>query len=300
MPLRGMITPLATPLKGGAALDRAGLEKLIERVIAGGVQGIFVLGTTGEGPSLPFDLRAEVIAQACSVASGRVAVLAAISDTVYSDSVRLARLAEEAGADAVVATPPYYFRYSQEELLAYIARLSGEIALPLWLYNIPSLTKVAFEPETVRRAAELPRVAGLKDSSFDMIYLKEVIGLVRGYADFSVMLGPEEQLLEGLRLGAHGGVCGGSNLNPRLLTSLERAFCAGDLALAEKLQVEVNEMGAALYRTGDPDSSYMRGMKCALGLLGIGDGLCAPPFTPLSPAEQSQIADGLSSIGLEE
>ena len=298
MLLRGMVTPLATPLHGGMALDHSGLEALIERVIAGGVQGIFVLGTTGEGPSLPFDVRAAVIRQSCSIAHGRVLVLAAVSDTVYSDTVRLSQLAAEAGADAVVAAPPYYFRYSQDELLAYVARLCGDIELPLWLYNIPSLTKVAFEPETVSRAAELPGIAGLKDSSFDMEYLRRVIELVKSRPDFSVMVGPEEKLLEGLGLGAHGGVCGGSNLHPALLTALLRAFRSGDLTLAVKLQNEVNAMGEALYTTGDPSSSYMRGMKCALGLLGIGDGRCAPPFGSFLQAQQNHIADGLRSLGL--
>jgi 4-hydroxy-tetrahydrodipicolinate synthase len=120
-----MVTPLATPLLDADALDCDGLEKLIEHVIAGGVTGIFVLGTTGESASFSYRLRAEVIRAACSLVRGRVPVLAGISDTSYAETVRLAQTARDAGAEAVVTAPPYYFACSQDDLLRYVELVAG-------------------------------------------------------------------------------------------------------------------------------------------------------------------------------
>src|SRR5665213_4068250 len=106
-PLRGIITPLVTPLIRGA-LDCAALERLIEHVVTGGVNGIFILGTTGEGPSLSYALREEMIRKTCELVRGRVPVLASVSDTVLVESERVEEIAADAGADAVVLAPPYY------------------------------------------------------------------------------------------------------------------------------------------------------------------------------------------------
>src|SRR5271154_4579695 len=110
-PLRGIVTPLVTPLVRGA-LDSGGLERLIEHVISGGVNGIFVLGTTGEGPSLSYAFREQMIRQVCKLVNARVPVLAFVSDTALVESERMVDIAAEAGANAVVLAPPYYFQYS--------------------------------------------------------------------------------------------------------------------------------------------------------------------------------------------
>src|SRR5271165_1287536 len=159
-----MITPLATPLLDADTLDCPALEKLIDRVTAGGVDGVFPLGTTGEAQSISYRLRAEVIRRTCDQARGRVSVLAGVTDTAFRESLRMADVAAQTGAYAVVAAPPYYLGYSQGDLYKYVERLSIESPLPLFLYNIPSLTKVGYSPETVRLAAYLPNVLGLKDS----------------------------------------------------------------------------------------------------------------------------------------
>src|SRR5206468_10334956 len=160
--LTGIVPPLVTPLSDRDTLDVGGVERLMEHVIAGGVSGVFVLGTTGEGPSLSYRLRREVIDRACKVVRGRVRVLVGVTDTSAVEAVALARHAADAGADAVVLAPPYYLIASQAELLEYLQRLTPQLALPVYLYNMPSLTKVSFEQDTVRRALELPKVIGLK------------------------------------------------------------------------------------------------------------------------------------------
>ena len=106
LPLTGIVPPLVTPLRDRDELDVPGLEKLVEHVLSGGVAGLFILGTTGEGPSLSYRLRGELVARVCRQVSGRVPVLVGITDTAFAESVNLARTAEKCGADAVVVAPP--------------------------------------------------------------------------------------------------------------------------------------------------------------------------------------------------
>ncbi len=164
-PLTGIIPPLITPLHSRDALDVAGLERLVEHVLAGGVHGLFVLGTTGEAPSLSYRLRRELIERVCRQVAGRVPVLVGITDTAFVEAVHLAQFAAEAGAQALVLAPPYYFPNSQPELLEYVQHLAPELPLPLFLYNMPTHTKTIFDVETVRCAMEIPNIVGLKDSS---------------------------------------------------------------------------------------------------------------------------------------
>jgi dihydrodipicolinate synthase/N-acetylneuraminate lyase len=303
LPLRGLITPLATPLaltnQAEPSLDIAGLERLLEHVVNGGVHGIFLLGSTGEFCSLGREIRTEIIRRACTQVNRRVPVLAAITDTAISETLRLADTAVEAGADALVLAPPYYFEHSQDDLLRYLERITAKISLPLFLYNIPHLTKTSFDPETVRRTADLPGVVGLKDSTGDLKYLEKTVEQMRDRPDFSILIGPEEMLLESMKRGAIGGVCGGSNLNPRLLVALYNAIFLGDTERAEDLQEEVQQMNRALYHTGFAGSSYLRGIKAALALAGICRPEPAPPFAPFSHEEYALVEKGYRTLNLK-
>ncbi len=291
-----IIPPLATPLLSQDELDHDGMERLIAHVLAGGVSGIFVLGTTGEGPSLSYRLRCDVVRAACQIAAKRVPVLAGITDTSYTESLRLATVAAEAGASAVAVAPPFYLLYSQAELLHYVERLAAESPLPIYLYNIPQLTKVAYGIDVVRAAIQIPRVIGLKDSASDLAYLEAVLNVTRQRADFQVYVGPEEILLEGLLLGATGGVCGGANLNPELFVRLFECTRNGQLEEARRLQNLVNENSAALYTVGDQASSYLRGMKAALNCLGICSDLPALPLSRFSNDERALLSSRMTKV----
>jgi dihydrodipicolinate synthase/N-acetylneuraminate lyase len=168
MKFNGIIPPMVTPLRGRDELDVCGLERLVEHILAGGVGGLFILGTTGEGPGLSYRLRREMIDRICRQVSGRVPVLVGITDTSFVESAQLAHYAAFKGAAAVVVAPPYYLPEAQPELQEYIDHLLPELPLPLFLYNIPSLTKVHFEIETLKRALDEPRIVGFKDSSGDL------------------------------------------------------------------------------------------------------------------------------------
>jgi 4-hydroxy-tetrahydrodipicolinate synthase len=292
----GIIPPMVTPLVARDQLDQAGLERLVEHLIAGGVCGLFLLGTTGEGPSLGYAVRRELISRTCRQVADRVAVLVGITDTSFTESVAIARHAAEAGADAVVLAPPYYLPPAQPELLEYLQRLVSELPLPLFLYNIPSLTKVTFEPDTVRRAMDEPRIIGLKDSSGSMIYFHKLCGLLHYRSDWSLLMGLEELLCEAIAAGAHGGVCGGANVFPRLYVSLYEAAIAHDQDAIRCLHERVMHVTQSLYQVGRHPSAIIKGIKCALSCLGICDDFMADPFRRFRAEERARIAIALKEL----
>jgi dihydrodipicolinate synthase/N-acetylneuraminate lyase len=299
LPLQGIVPPMITPLRDRDALDVAGLERLVERLLGGGVSGLFILGTTGEGPSLGYRLRRELVERVCRQVNRRVPILVAITDTAFAESINVAGHAADAGANAVVAAPPYYLPEAQPELREYLDHLVPELPLPLYLYNMPALTKVSFELETVRHAMDLPRVVGLKDSSGNLGYFKRVAGLLPQRPDWSLLMGPEEKLLAALQLGGHGGVSGGANLFPKLYVKLCEAHRAGDLARARELQKQIQRVSDSLYRIGKHSSSIIKGIKCALSCLGVCDDFMAEPFHRFRAEERKLVEGRLREIEAE-
>jgi len=297
--LSGIIPPVVTPLCGRDALDVAGLERLVEHVVGGGVSGLFILGTTGEGPSLSYHLRRELIQRVCSQVNRRVPVLVGITDTAFVESVNLARHAAEVGADAVVAAPPYYLPEAQPELREYLDHLLAELPVPLYLYNMPALTKVNVEAETLRWALDQPRILGLKDSSGDPEYFRSAARLLRQRPDWSLFIGPEEKLLVALQTGGHGGVSGGANLFPELYVGLHRAFQAGNLVRAGELQAQIQRVSDALYRIGKHSSAIIKGIKGALACRGLCDDFMAEPFHRFRSEERALLMERLKELEAE-
>ncbi len=298
--LEGIFPPMITPLKDRNTLDRTGLSRLIEHLIAGGVHGIFLLGTTGEAPSLSYDLREELVFRTCDQVAGRLPVLVGITDSAYQGSVYMSDVAREAGAQAVVLAPPYYFSAGQPELIEYLKHLLPEISLPVVLYNIPSHTKIPLALETVHRAIEYPNVIGLKDSSLDMIYFQRLQQLLYNQENFSLLVGADELLAQAVLLGARGGVTGGANFYPRLFADLYNAARRGDLAEVRKLQATVMQISATIYEVGRYESRIIKGIKCALSCLEICEDFMAEPFHRFRKAERDKIKEHLIQLGLPD
>lgn len=295
--LSGIVPPMITPLQPNGKLDMPGLERLVEHLIAGGVNGIFVLGTTGEGPSLGLALRRELIGATVRLVAGRVPVLVGITDSSLHESFSMAQFAADAGAQAVVASTPFYFQVSQEELLKHVEQIATSVQLPLVLYNIPQLTKTWFEIDTVRRAFEFDNVIGIKDSSGDTQYFDRLLELVAERDDCSLLLGPEEKLSEAVYAGAHGGVCGGANLFPKLFVDLYEASLARDNQRAAELQKVVMQVSTSLYGITSGNSSFVNAIKESLSLLGICQKEVALPFCSFSESESAMLLERLCSLG---
>lgn len=293
--LSGIIPPLVTPLRGRDELDQAGLERLIEHVLGGGVSGLFVLGTTGEAPSLSYRLRRELIERVCRQTAGRVPVLVGITDTSFVESLHLARFAAEVEAAAVVLSTPYYFPAGQTELSDYVEHLAAELPLPLVLYNMPSMTKVWFEIETLRKLAGIERIIGIKDSGGDLAYFERLMTLRELRPDWSVMMGPENLIPEAMRLGGDGGVAGGANVFPSLFVECYQAAVAGDASRLEKTHRAIGEF-QRVYEIGKYASRYIKATKCSLSLLGICDDFMAEPFHRFHAPERQRVEEILRNL----
>ncbi|MCP5516301.1 MAG: dihydrodipicolinate synthase family protein [Verrucomicrobiales bacterium] len=298
LPLRGIVPPMITPLRGRDELDVAGLERLIEHILAGGVAGLFILGTSGEAPSLSYRLRRELIERVCRQVNGRVPVLAGITDTSFVEMIGLSRHAAGQGVSALVTATPYYFPSGQPELIEHLEHLLPELPLPLMLYNMPSMTKVSFARDTVRWAVQQPGIIGIKDSSGDMLYFHDLIDIARARPDWAVFVGPEELMAEVVLLGGHGGVNGGANFKPRLYVDLYEAAAARDLERMLELNRQVQAIARAVYRVGRHASAVIKGMKGMLSLMGICDDYMAEPFHRFRPAERQELERRARGLGL--
>jgi len=286
---RGIIPPLVTPLVDPDTLDAGGLERLVEHVLGGGVHGVFLLGTTGEGPALSGRLQRELIEQAVTIVAGRVPVLVGITDAAPAESINLAGFAAAAGADAVVAAPPYYFPAGQEPLVRWALDLADRSPLPLVLYNMPEMTKLALEPATLERLAACERIVGLKDSSGDLGYFAAAVARVAPRRpDWSLFVGPEQLLPEAVTLGGHGGIPGGANVWPRLFAEFFAAVEAVDAAGLARARERVTAV-SRLYRIGCLPGGIIVGIKAALAALGICQSVTAGPFEKLDAGQRREV-----------
>jgi dihydrodipicolinate synthase/N-acetylneuraminate lyase len=286
--LSGIIPPLVTPLRDRDSLDHDGLARLVEHVLGGGVHGLFILGTTGEAPSLSYRLRREFISRVCELVRGRIPVLVGATDTSFVESVSLAHHAAEAGATAIVLSTPYYFPAGQTELTSYIEAIVKELPLPLVLYNMPSLTKVWFELETLQKLAAIDRIIGIKDSSGDLGYFERLMTLRSLRPDWSIFIGPEAYLPRAMRLGGDGGVSGGANVFPRLFVECYEAAVAEDYARMDRLGRLIDEF-QQVYEIGKYASRFIKATKCSLSLLGICDDFMAEPFHRFRAPERERV-----------
>ncbi|MCP4887777.1 MAG: dihydrodipicolinate synthase family protein [Planctomycetaceae bacterium] len=296
-PMHGIIVPLVTPLSHRDAIDVPGMERLLDHVIGGGIHGIFILGTTGEAPSLSYRLRREYIKLVCQYVGDRVPVMVGVTDTSFVETIELAGVAEQAGAHAAVLSTPYYFPAGQTELVRYIGQvvehLPGE--LPLMLYNMPSLTKVWFEIDTLRRLADMPRIVGVKDSSGDLKYFRDLISLKTTRPDWSVLIGPEHLMAEAVQIGGDGGVNGGANVYPELFTQLYEAVVANQSGQVEVLSQRVDRL-QQIYTVGKYASRFIKATKCALSIRGICNDAMAEPFNHFLPPERARVEQILARM----
>ena len=297
--LSGVIPPMVTPLLETGALDVAGTSRLVEHILSGGVHGLFLLGTTGEATDLPYDIRRELVGRACADVAGRVPVLVGITDTVMDESLRLAEYAAECGADALVAAPPYYFAAGQPELVDYYRNLADRIPLPLFLYNMPAQVKVSISVPTVVELASHRNIIGLKDSSGNIGYFNTCRYAMRNNPDFRFFIGPEEAMGEVVLMGAAGGVAGGANLFPQTFVELYDAAVAKDVDRVRSIQERVMHVSSLIYGVGHHNSSFVKGVKCALSLMGICSGNLAAPREPFNAADRALIRSRLIELGVE-
>ncbi|REG82728.1 dihydrodipicolinate synthase family protein [Algoriphagus antarcticus] len=288
-PFRGIIPPLITPLNEDFTLDYLSLIKTIDHVISGGVDGIFILGTTGEFSSLSPEVKNELISMTCAKVDGRIPVLVGITNCSFNESLKLAAKAKNSGAKAVVAAPPFYMNIDQKELINYYQKLADQVELPLLLYNMPSHTGINIDTNSVEVLSNHPNIIGIKDSSGDLSYFESLCDLFREKQDFTLLVGPEEHLLQTMNMGGHGGVCGGANLFPALYVKLYEAILTKNSDRIQALQVSVLFLSKNLYTHGNYQSDYLKGLKASMAFSGLCKGILAMPLFAYSKEEKESL-----------
>jgi 4-hydroxy-tetrahydrodipicolinate synthase len=288
-PLKGIIPPLITPLNSDLSLDKESLKKLLNHVISGGVHGVFILGTTGEFASLRRETKVELIEETTKLVAGRIPVLVGITDCAFEESLNLAKIAKDSGADALVATTPFYMNIGQQELVNYYENLANSIDLPLFLYNMPGNTHKHISPDTAAKLANHPNIIGIKDSSGDPYTFQAYLEALKDFPDFSILVGPEEILADTLNMGGNGGVTGGANLFPKLYVGLFESFEKGEKDRVQELQEAILYLSEQLYQNENYSSSYLKGLKAAMSFEGLCQGNLALPLYAYSEEEKTQL-----------
>jgi len=285
----GIIPPMITPLNPDYSLDVEHTLLMVNHLLEGGVHGIFILGTTGESASLSSDVKSDLIRLVCRQVNGRVPVLVGITDCSFVESLDLAAIAAESGAAALVAAPPFYMNIGQEELAAYYGKLADEVSLPLFLYNMPSHTKIFIDTATVKSLSAHPNIIGIKDSSGDLDNFQLLCQAFKAHPEFKLFVGPEEILSQTLEMGGHGGVTGGANLFPELYVQAYDAFRSGEKSRLKGLQETILFLSKNIYQNQAYKSCYLKGLKAAMSFEGLCRGILAPPLFAYSEEEKKTL-----------
>ena len=290
--IKGVIPPIITPVDEHEQLDVAALGRVIDHVIAGGVHGILVLGSTGEFFGFP-DARdhERILKASLENIAGRVPTYFGIGAITTRQSVSLAKMAAAAGAQAITILPPMFITPNDDELFAHFKAVAEATALPLLIYNNPDRMNVNISANLLERLAAVPGIAGIKDSSGDLTLTAEYIRRTRG-TPFKVMAGRDVMILGTLACGGAGCVASTANIVPALVVSIYEHFIAGDLAAAREAQFKLAPLRMAFSL-----ASFPAVIKEALNLLGLNVGKIIRPNTGCSAANLEKLRKVLLEVG---
>lgn len=295
---RGVIVPLATPFLESGRLDEAALPRLVDHVLAGGVGGVFVAGTTGEAASIAVDDRRRLVELAVQHVDGRARVYVGISGNCLAECLAAADDAARAGVDALVAHLPSYYPLGPAEMRIWFERLAERAPRPLILYNIPVTTRMSIPLETIEALSQHPGIAGIKDSEYDLDRLGALVARTKMREDFAVFVGPSAFAARGLALGAEGLIPGVGNILPGACQRLYECAAVGDREGAERMQALLNRIGDT-YQTGRSISQAITALKIGLAALGVCRPFVLPPLQLPGEPERSEIAAVVRAVALE-
>ena len=306
----GLIPPMVTPLNAKRQLDKAGVKKMVKHLVDGDVDGIFLLGTTGEGPHLSYAIRRELVKATCAVlrqlkrhdggAARTIPVLVGITETDIEDALAFAKDCKAYGASGVVAAPPYYFKLTQAECVAWYTELADRSPLPVVVYDMPAHTDTVIEPTTIAKLAAHRNIVAMKDSSSVIALFNKFRLALEPFKDkFSLFMGPDEAMGEAVMLGADGGVCTGANLWPRAFKEMYLAAKAGDVGKVRKLQRFTTMSSYLLYGLGSGQIGFLKGVKAALAEMGLVQNVLAAPFAPFSGKELAPVKAAIRTLRFE-
>ena len=282
----GVVVPMATPVLHGA-VDLAAVEKIVCSFAEAGVDTL-VMGTTGEGNSVPQADGIAMVRRAVEAADGRITVYAGVTGLCVDEQFAQIAGFAEAGADVAVAVLPSYYALTPAQMVAYYTRLADESTIPVMLYNITSTTHQSIPVDVVRELSKHPNIVGLKDSERDLERMEQCIAISRGRKDFAYFCGWAAQSAHSLELGADGIVPSTGNFVPKHFRALYDAAVAGDMAEAERLQKLTDSM-AVIYQQGRPLGQQLAALKYIMELRGLCGHEMLAPLTMLGDDEYGDI-----------
>ena len=296
--IKGIIPPILTPMNADESLNLDELRNQIERLLAGGVHGLFAFGTNGEGYILSEEEKYQVLEVMVDQVKGRVPVYAGTGCISTRDTIRQSVQAEKLGADVLSIITPSFGAASQKELYTHYVEVAKHVNIPIILYNIPPRTGNKLAPETVRDLIrDVDVIVGAKDSSGDIENLKAYIRLTNELdKDAAILAGNDGAILTCLKEGGKGGIAGRANIWPKTVASIYDKFVAGDLDGAQKAQDAIAVLQAA-FKFGNPNTI----IKKAVELQGYPVGKCRAPFNYVPEeglAAIRKILDDNAALGL--
>lgn len=281
-PFGRALCAMVTPFTASGALDLDGAQRLADRLVAGGCDGLVLSGTTGESPTTTDTEKAELIRAVRAAVGDRAVIVAGVGTADTRHTVELALSAEKAGADGLLAVTPYYSRPPQDAVEAHFRELADASGLPVALYDIPGRTGTRIEPETMIRLAAHPRIVAVKDCAYDLLGTQRVLA----ETDLAYYTGCDEYVLALYAIGGSGYIGTVANAAPRAFRAIVDAFDAGDTAEAARLQRRTVPLTELMMSSGLPGTVTA---KALLGRLGLPSG---PVRAPLRPAGH-EATDGL-------
>lgn len=291
------MTPVVTVFHEDGSLDEAGNRAVYEHLIAGGVDGIVVMGSTGEFFAMPTAQKEQLIRLAAQTIRGRARLLVGTSCMECAETIRLGNYAIDQGAEAVMIVPPYYFALSDASVEDYFDRVAEGIHGNILLYNFPERTGYDITPEvTLRLARRHPNIVGFKDTVVPMAHTRELIKTMRPeFPDFEILSGFDDNFVHNVLSGGNGSIGGLSNLIPEVTSALVRAVREKDLDRVAEYQRQIDQW-MEIYSIGTP---FIPVVKRAMQLRGlpIGD-TSTVPFLPVNDQQDARIRALMTRMGL--
>jgi 4-hydroxy-tetrahydrodipicolinate synthase len=287
----GTFTAMVTPFKNGK-LDEPAFTRLIQNQIKGGVDGIVPVGTTGESPTVDCDEHIHIIELSVKLAAGKIKVLAGTGANATAEAIELTRAAERAGADGSLQVAPYYNKPSQEGLYQHFKTIARSTKLPLVLYSIPGRCGVEIAVDTVQRlATDCKNIVGIKEAGGNCDRISKLRAALG--PKFEIMSGDDSLTLPFMAVGAQGVISVASNIIPREVAQMVRAFAQGDVKKAAQLHAKYYPVYKDLFIETNPVP-----VKAALAMLGLIQEEYRLPLVPLAAANRAKLKATLKACGI--
>ena len=289
--ITGSLVAIVTPMFEDGRLDMARFRELIDWHVAEGTDGIVVVGTTGESPTVDFDEHKELIRVAVDHAKGRIPVVAGTGGNSTAEAIELTESAKKAGATACLSVVPYYNKPTQEGLYRHFRKVAETVDLPMILYNVPGRTVADLQNDTVMRLAQVPGIIGIKDATANIERGTDLVKRApRGFAIYS---GEDSTALALILLGGHGVISVTANIAPRLMHEMCAAALVGDVKKARELNLRLLGLHQKLFVEANPIPA-----KWALAQMGRIEAGLRLPMTPLSEKFHDVVREALAEAGI--